>query len=109
MFYSKKKRKLGIPLQSQFCYIKVGYKGVFISRACFPDIFCQSVYLYPCSATSVRFTSHVVSLKGKVLIFGSSFKNSVTELYEHPSYVKTGTMFSDTGIPRKYLFDSLSS
>ena len=26
--------KIGIP---QFYYIKVGYKGVFISRTCFPD------------------------------------------------------------------------
>ena len=30
-------RKIGIPLHTQFCYIKVGFKGVYITRACFPD------------------------------------------------------------------------
>ena len=31
--------KIGIPLQSQFVcfYIKLGFKGVFISWTCFPD------------------------------------------------------------------------
>ena len=28
--------KIGIP---QFCYIKVGYKGVYITWTCFPDEF----------------------------------------------------------------------
>ena len=31
-------RKIGIPLQPQFFYIKVGFKGVFIARTCFPDV-----------------------------------------------------------------------
>ena len=32
--FEAKIRKIGIP---QFCYIKVGFKGVYISRTCFPD------------------------------------------------------------------------
>ena len=37
--FGPKIRKIGIPLQPQFYYIKVGVKGVgvFIARACFPD------------------------------------------------------------------------
>ena len=30
-------RKIGIPLQTPFYYIKMGYDGVYISRICFPD------------------------------------------------------------------------
>ena len=29
MFWVKKKKKIGIPLHPQFCYIQVGYKGVY--------------------------------------------------------------------------------
>ena len=31
-------RKIGIPYIPQFNYIKVGFKGVFIARTCFPDV-----------------------------------------------------------------------
>ena len=37
MFWSKNK-KIGIPRIPQFFYIKVGFKGVYISRTCFPDV-----------------------------------------------------------------------
>ena len=30
-------RKIGIPCIPQFCYIKVGYKGVYIKQTCFHD------------------------------------------------------------------------
>ena len=30
---------MSLPLQPQFYYIKVGYKGVFIARTCFPDAY----------------------------------------------------------------------
>ena len=30
-------RKIGIPCIPQFFYIKVGFKGVYIARTCFPD------------------------------------------------------------------------
>ena len=33
--FGSKIKKLGIP---QFYYIKVGFKGVFISRTCFPNV-----------------------------------------------------------------------
>ena len=32
MFCSKNKKKI-----PQFCYMKVGFKGVYIARTCFPD------------------------------------------------------------------------
>ena len=35
--FAQKIRKIGIPCIPQFYYIKVGYKGVFISRTYFPD------------------------------------------------------------------------
>ena len=36
--FGAKIRKIGISLHTQFYYIKVGYKRVFISRTCFPDV-----------------------------------------------------------------------
>ena len=36
MFWSKNKYTPAYPMQ--FYYIRVGFKGVFISRACFPDV-----------------------------------------------------------------------
>ena len=35
MFWSKNKKKY--PCIPQFFYIKVGFKGVYITRTCFPD------------------------------------------------------------------------
>ena len=35
--FGSKIRKVGIPLQAQVFYIKVGVEGVYISRTCFPD------------------------------------------------------------------------
>ena len=37
MFLSKNKKKKVYPSIPQFYYIKVGFKGVFIARTCFPD------------------------------------------------------------------------
>ena len=37
MFWSKHKKKNVYPCKPQFCYIKVGCKGVYITRTCFPD------------------------------------------------------------------------
>ena len=37
MFWSKNKKNRYNPAYPSFCYIKVGYKGVNISRTCFPD------------------------------------------------------------------------
>ena len=36
MFWSKNKKK-SIPCKPQFYYIKVGCKGVFVTRTCFRD------------------------------------------------------------------------
>ena len=35
--FRAKIRKIDIPLIPQFCYIKVGFKGVYITRTCYPD------------------------------------------------------------------------
>ena len=39
-------RKIGIPLHTPvFFYIKVGVKGVYISRTCFSDAMCEKQYI----------------------------------------------------------------
>ena len=45
--FGAKIRKIGIPCIPQFCYIKVGFKGVYISRTCFPDDIVQFRELNP--------------------------------------------------------------
>ena len=37
MFWSKNKKNRYTPSKPQFYYIKVGFKGLFIARICFPD------------------------------------------------------------------------
>ena len=37
MFWSKNKKKYVYPSKPHFFYIKVGCKGVFITRTCYPD------------------------------------------------------------------------
>ena len=38
MFWSKNKKKNVYPSKPHFFYIKVGCKGVFITRTCYPDV-----------------------------------------------------------------------
>ena len=38
MFWSKNKKKYVYPSKPHFFYIKVGCKGVFITRTCYPDV-----------------------------------------------------------------------
>ena len=38
MFWNKKEKETKVyPCKPQFCYIKVGFKGVYISWTCYPD------------------------------------------------------------------------
>ena len=37
MFWSKNKKNMYTPANPIFFYIKVGFKGVYISQTCFPD------------------------------------------------------------------------
>ena len=37
MFWSKNKKNRYTPANPSFSYIKVGFKGVYIARTCFPD------------------------------------------------------------------------
>ena len=37
MFWIKNMTKFVYPCRIQFYYIKVGFKGIYISRTCFPD------------------------------------------------------------------------
>ena len=36
--FGSKIRKLDKPLQTPVFYVKVGFKGVYIARTCFPDV-----------------------------------------------------------------------
>ena len=36
--FEAKIRKIGIPCKPQYFYIKVGFKGVYFSLTCFPDV-----------------------------------------------------------------------
>ena len=42
MFWSKNKKTMYTRVNPIFFYIKVGYKGVFITRTCYPDALPQS-------------------------------------------------------------------
>ena len=47
VFWSKnKKNRYTLSCTSQFCYIKVGFEGVYISRTCFPDVFVKVCQKY---------------------------------------------------------------
>ena len=47
MFWSKNKKNRYTPAIPQFCYIKKGFKGVYITRACFRDEeSLKSLYLF---------------------------------------------------------------
>ena len=38
--FGAKIRKIGIPLHTPvLLYIQVGFKGVFVARTCFPDVY----------------------------------------------------------------------
>ena len=45
MFWIKNKKIMYTPENPSFFYIKVGFKGVFIARTCFPDRHYQVVYV----------------------------------------------------------------
>ena len=42
MFWSKNKKHNYVYRIPQFCYIKVGYKGVYVARICFPVVSVSS-------------------------------------------------------------------
>ena len=58
MFWIKNKKK-GIPCIPQFYCIRVGYKGVFIARTCFPD----DLYFQRLSKVAVLFYTFNLSMK----------------------------------------------
>ena len=45
MFWNKNKKKKLYPCIPQFYYIKVGFKGAYISRTCFPDDFFYASFM----------------------------------------------------------------
>ena len=51
--FGPKLRKLGIPCKPQFFYIKVGFKGVYISRTRFPDDQSDCVSTYTTKALNI--------------------------------------------------------
>ena len=52
MFWINNKKQYVYPCIPQVYYIKVGFKGVYIIRTCYPDVstMLQSVVLYLCSS-----------------------------------------------------------
>ena len=42
MFWSKNKKNRYTPANPSFTYIKVGLKGVYFSRTCFPDVIVEN-------------------------------------------------------------------
>ena len=44
MFWSKNKKKKIYPCKPQFNYIKVGCKGMFVTRTCFRDGFTRPLF-----------------------------------------------------------------
>ena len=60
--FGAKIRKIGIPLIPQFCYIKVGFEGVYITRTCFPIVevqtdFCMN-YNYNLTVITISNLNH---------------------------------------------------
>ena len=53
--FGAKIRKIGIPTIPQFCYIKVGFKGVCITRTCFRDVNIHDNYNLQCTAYGVSY------------------------------------------------------
>ena len=50
MFWSKKEKNRYTPAYPQFYYIKVGFKGIFIARTCFPDVSYSKLSKITCRA-----------------------------------------------------------
>ena len=46
MFWSKNKKNRYTPANPSFFYIKVGFKGVYITRTCFHDVETKMVHKY---------------------------------------------------------------
>ena len=53
MFWSKNKKKV-YPCKPQFYYIKVGCKGVFVTRTCFRDVKLHTMHTLVPGALSKR-------------------------------------------------------
>ena len=60
MFWSKNKKKYVYPSKPHFVYIKVGCKGVFITRTCYPDELLQGIYYLGISFLYVIYDIFVV-------------------------------------------------
>ena len=63
MFWSKNKKNRYTPAYPSFFYIKVGFKGVYIARICFPD-----VYYKPTDDLIINFYNNFVLYPKLILI-----------------------------------------
>ena len=43
MFWRNNKKNIYTPANPSFFYIKVGFKGVYITRTCFPDVIFTNI------------------------------------------------------------------
>ena len=46
LFWSKNKKNRFTPAFPSFFYIKVGFRGVYITRTCFHDVTCSTAKLF---------------------------------------------------------------
>ena len=62
MFWSKNKKKNVYPYKPQFYYIKVGCKGVFVTRTCFRD---ASHFHYSAHTVPYKAMAQLTSMVGR--------------------------------------------
>ena len=64
--FGAKIRKIGIPLHTQFYYIKVRFEGVYFTRTCFPDVFAFQLITTVLIKCSSIFVHHAVVLWAQI-------------------------------------------
>ena len=72
--FGAKIRIIGIPMYTQFCYIKVGFKGVYITRTCFHDVIIQLYCLHSRRASHIVFYCMQFSENQKAIKIGVTWK-----------------------------------
>ena len=69
MFLSRNKKNNVYPCKPQFYYIKVGFKGVKIIKACFRDVYAKVAYPNP--------VEHVVSFAKPFMVLDCLYVNGL--------------------------------
>ena len=78
MFWSKNKKKIGILLQTSVYYLKMGFKGVYTARTCFPDVYLINVNEYNLySLTALKMIINIYIFKEDFYIMSRGFYNDI--------------------------------